>query len=67
MVSYFMQEPKPRLTNFYELQDLVAELQEKGLEEINLYQRLTDIGVVDLDVLNDVIKRKRETEAKQVA
>ena len=52
-----MEDPKPRLTNFYELQDLVVELQQKGLEGINLYQRLTDIGIIDLDVLNDVLKR----------
>lgn len=62
-----MQDPKPRLTNFYELQDLVAELQEKGLEEVKLYQRLTEIGIVDLDVLNDVLKRSRSAVSQEVA
>jgi len=53
-----MENPKPRLTQFHQLQKLVAELEQSGLEGVSLYLRLTKIGVIDLDVLHQVMEQK---------
>jgi hypothetical protein len=53
-----MQNPKPRLTQFHELQKLVTELEQSGLEGVSLYLRLTKIGLIDLDVLHKVMENR---------
>ncbi|MBL4727310.1 MAG: hypothetical protein JKY83_11685 [Rhizobiaceae bacterium] len=53
-----MQNPKPRLTQFYELQKLVGELEKSGLEGVSLYLRLTKIGLIDLDMLHKVMEKR---------
>ena len=62
-----MDPQKPRLTRFLDLQDLVAELREKGLDDINLYQRLTEIGIIDLDVLGEVMKQSDDDPDQQIS
>jgi len=59
-----MDVSKPRLTSFHDLQDLVLELRKRGLGEISLYNRLTEIGIIDLDVLSEVIERSPATGDK---
>jgi len=51
-----VQTHRPRLTQFHELQLLVAELRKDGLAGVDIYKRLTHIGIIDLDVIDDVMK-----------
>ena len=46
---------KPRLTRFEDLVILVGELKRMGIAGSSLYERVAEIGPVDLDVLADVL------------
>ncbi|MFZ1813867.1 MAG: hypothetical protein WBO55_15670 [Rhizobiaceae bacterium] len=53
---------KPRLTAYQDLVVLVAELRKLGVTGTEVYQRITEIGAVDLDLLNAVMIAFRELE-----
>ncbi|GIL01088.1 MAG: hypothetical protein BroJett030_09870 [Alphaproteobacteria bacterium] len=46
---------KPRLTRFEDLVVLVRELDRMGVSGTAVYQRIAEIGPVDLDLLADVL------------
>jgi hypothetical protein len=50
---------KPRLTRFEDLVILVRELRRMGVSGKSIYQRVTEIGPVDLDLLNDVLAMEK--------
>jgi hypothetical protein len=46
---------KPRLTRFEDLVFVVRELNRMGVSGPSIYQRIAEIGPVDLDLLADVL------------
>jgi hypothetical protein len=48
---------RPRLTRVEDILRLVAGLQRQGLSGAALYRRVTEIGTVDLDLLNHVLRK----------
>lgn len=53
-----MVEPfaKPRLTRFDDVKLVVRELYKLGISGKQIYSRVTEVGPVDLDMLNEVIR-----------
>lgn len=50
---------KPRLTRLDDVSLVVAELQKLGISGQQLYHQITEIGPVDLDLLNKVLEEER--------
>lgn len=46
---------RPRLTRFDDVRELVRELLNFGVQGSELYRYATDVAVVDLDMLNEVL------------
>ncbi len=46
---------RPRLTRFDDVRELVRELLNFGINGSELYRYATDVAVVDLDMLNEVL------------
>ncbi len=47
---------KPRLTRYDDVALVVNELRKFGIAGSSLYKRITEIGPVDLDLLNEVLR-----------
>ncbi len=47
---------RPRLTRAEDIARLVADLRRSGLGGVALYRRITEIGIVDLDLLNHILR-----------
>lgn len=47
---------KPRLTRYDDVAMVVAELHRFGVAGASLYKRIVEIGPVDLDLLNEVLR-----------
>ena len=58
---------KPRLTQFEDLVVLVRELNRMGVSGKSIYQRITEIGPVDLDLLADVLAHENRSSGEQRA
>lgn len=56
-----MLEPfaRPRLTRFDDVKLVVHELKKLGVSGSHIYARVTEIGPVDLDMLNEVIRHEK--------
>ncbi len=52
---------KPRLTRYDDVALVVAELRRFGVAGNSLYKRITEIGPVDLDLLNEVLRLPGKT------
>jgi len=50
---------RPRLVRAEDISRLVADLQRQGLRGLMLYRRVTEIGAVDLDLLNHILRLKQ--------
>ena len=50
---------KPRLTRYDDVLLVVRELKRLGVSENHLHGRVTEVGPVDLDILNAVIANDR--------
>jgi hypothetical protein len=50
---------KPRLTRHEDVLNVVVELRKYGITGADLYHTITDIGPVDLDLLNEVLALAR--------
>ena len=50
---------RPRLTRFDDVRELVRELLNFGIDGSDLYRYATDVAVVDLDMLNEVLSENR--------
>jgi len=50
---------RPRLTRFDDVLLVVRELQKLGISGRTIYQRITEIGPVDLDMLNAVLRAEQ--------
>lgn len=46
---------RPRLTRFDDVRELVRELLNVGVDGSELYRYATDIAVIDLDMLNEIL------------
>jgi hypothetical protein len=49
---------RPRLTRFEDVATIVGELRRMGVSGPSIYGRMTEIGPVDLDLLNEVLDRE---------
>jgi hypothetical protein len=58
---------KPRLTSQQDVLNVVLELRKYGISGADLYHTITDIGPVDLDLLNDVLGIARDENAVRAA
>ncbi len=58
MVEY---PSKPRLTHRDDVVRVVEELRKFGISGMQLYRSITEIGPVDLDVLNDILRVQKRT------
>jgi len=47
---------RPRITDFIKISELVIHLRREGLDSRNIARRITEIGVVDLDMLQEVMR-----------
>lgn len=47
---------RPRITEFSMMQDLVVHLRNEGVNDNEMARRMSQIGAVDLDVLNEVLR-----------
>ncbi|MCB1430766.1 MAG: hypothetical protein KDJ67_15440 [Nitratireductor sp.] len=56
---------KPRLTRFQDIFRIVSELQLLGTRKSEIYRRMVEIGNVDLDILDEVMRLfdSRETRS----
>lgn len=54
----FEQLNRPRLTRFDDVALVVAELRRLGVAGASLYRHIVEIGPVDLDLLNEVLRRE---------
>lgn len=52
---------KPRLTQRDDVVRVVEELRKFGISGMQLYRSITEIGPVDLDVLNDILRLPKRT------
>lgn len=52
---------KPRLTQRDDLLLVIEELRKFGVTGAQIYRSITDIGPVDLDLLNDVLRSRPQT------
>jgi hypothetical protein len=50
---------KPRLVRFDDVLLVVRELHKLGISGRNLYARVAEIGPVDLDILNEVLRAEQ--------
>jgi hypothetical protein len=55
MVEY---SRKPRLTHREDLMRVIEELRKFGISGVQLYRSVAEIGPVDLDLLNDVLRSR---------
>lgn len=51
---------RPRLVRFDDVAAVVGELRRHGIGGANLYRRVTDVGPVDLDLLNEVLRQSAQ-------
>jgi hypothetical protein len=58
---------KPRLTHREDLLLVIGELRKFGVSGLALYHTITDIGPVDLDLLNEVLGIARAEGAVRAA
>jgi hypothetical protein len=58
---------KPRLTRQQDVLNVVLELRRYGISGADLYHTITDIGPVDLDLLNEVLGMARAEGAVHAA
>ena len=56
-------ETRPRLTRLEDVHLVVSELRKLGIAGSQIYQRVTEVGPVDLDLLNVVLETERMTRA----
>ncbi|HSO48038.1 MAG TPA: hypothetical protein VLQ68_08915 [Rhizobiaceae bacterium] len=52
---------KPRLTHRDDVMRVVEELRKFGISGMQLYRSVTEIGPVDLDILNDILRAQKRT------
>lgn len=50
---------RPRLTRFDDVLIVVRELRKLGISGRTIYKRITEIGPVDLDMLNAVLRAEQ--------
>ncbi|MGI9399970.1 MAG: hypothetical protein ACR2O0_01835 [Rhizobiaceae bacterium] len=50
---------RPRLTRFDDVLLVVREMRKLGISGKTIYQRITEIGPVDLDMLNAVLRAEQ--------
>ena len=50
---------RPRLTRFDDVLIVVRELRKLGISGRTIYERITEIGPVDLDMLNAVLRAEQ--------
>jgi hypothetical protein len=52
--------PKPRLVRHDDVLRVVTELMKDGIVGKDLFRLITEVGPVDLDILNEVMSRPRK-------
>jgi hypothetical protein len=53
-------DSKPRLVRYDDVMHVVTELMKEGVTGKDLFRLITEIGHVDLDVLNEVMSKPRK-------
>jgi hypothetical protein len=53
-------DTKPRLVRYDDVLRVVTELMKEGITGKDLFRLITEIGPVDLDVLNEVMSQPRK-------
>ena len=53
MLNY---SPRPSITDFTQITKLVMHLRELGVQDKQMAKRITEIGAIDLDILDSVLR-----------
>jgi hypothetical protein len=51
--------PRPSITEFTQITELVTHLRELGVQDKQMAKRITEIGAIDLDILETVLRTSR--------